>query len=696
MQIQHLIATAALILATTLSAAQAPPSVRVDAARQVSESGLDDLEAARGIFRGAGFPESNYGVEVTAPFMQQVGTRTLRFINNEYESVLDANGRFVPSFRLGFITWAKRYGIAPHIIVGQRQPPHLPGAAAQWSAAQWARYQDYADKLVRHVAVEFESTGFPDVLFEVTNEVDITMTATDLWTLANPGVGQGDDARYQHMMRLYRVWARAVARVAAENPGRSVRIAGPAMGGQSLFLTGTYWHERFVRDVANENLRLDVLSLHYYASPLLGFGGVPGSSVRARGLRARAALVAAGRGNVPISITEWGPSDVTGDRRYSFPNDTHVGAAWVAAFLTEAIGGTASAGSILLIRNNFGGNQTGEAGFPTYTHIQNGIEYPTPLFNVFRMTTLLPGTRRSVTTSSLQPNVRALVSADGVSAGAMVFNHALGYGGSANPIYDASVAESVTVTFENLAFDGPVRVERHLVDAQTSNVARFIAAGQVPDAAAVALQKVEQFDAAVVQGRLVLDARVLGPSAVSLWLVRRLGPAAASVALTVSPNTAAAGQSVTLRAEVTGNAPSGSVQFSLGATLLAPPVGLISGAATLTTTALPVGVDPITASYSGDANNGASTPPSVIATITPAPTPAVPPPTPAVPTAPGPDVPTLPNPEGPAVPNDPAPAAPTPPSGSNASVPALPLPALVLLGVLMAGAMLRRRAVAGR
>jgi hypothetical protein len=71
-----------------------------------------------------------------------------------------------------------------------------------WDAARWAAYREYAYRVVRYVAVEFRSLGFPEAVFEVGNEVDITQNAADLWTLANPGVPQGDDARYQHYMTV--------------------------------------------------------------------------------------------------------------------------------------------------------------------------------------------------------------------------------------------------------------------------------------------------------------------------------------------------------------------------------------------------------------------------------------------------------------------------------------------------------------
>ncbi len=97
-----------------------------------------------------------------------------------------------------------------------------------------------------------------------------------------------------------------------------------------------------------------------------------------------------------------------------------------------------------------------------------------------------------------------------------------------------------------------------------------------------------------------------------------------SLSLNASASTSAAGQPVTLRAALNVYA-SGSfttngemVTFYNGSTSIGT-AALSNGQATLTTTALPVGPDTITAQYAGDQNFTASTSNSVTVTVTPAP-----------------------------------------------------------------------------
>ena len=80
-----------------------------------------------------------------------------------------------------------------------------------------------------------------------------------------------------------------------------------------------------------------------------------------------------------------------------------------------------------------------------------------------------------------------------------------------------------------------------------------------------------------------------------------------SVTVSVSPSTITAGMAATLTATVTGNLPSGTVQFLVNGVDFGSPVALVNGVATLTTTQLPGGVNAITAAYSGDFNDAGST-----------------------------------------------------------------------------------------
>ena len=510
--------------ASVSSSAALTATVIVDAAATISETGGDDLKAARGMFQSGSYPESNGGLESSATLLAGIDARSIRVINAEGGSSLDGSGNLVPADRLSWdLPWIKRYGLMPHVVVGQWQPAFLTVPAAQWDAATWAAYQDYATKFVRYVAVEYDQTGFAESMFEVGNEIDITTSTRDIWTVPDPNLPQADEGRYQHYMRVFAVWSKAVARVSAENPDRLIRIAGPALGGQTLFLTGGFWPERFIQDVAAAGLRLDVVTHHFYADVLNGWVGVPGSGLRTQLQRIRSALNASGRSGTPIFETEYGTSEgsdaVSGHINYS-----HVGAAWGAMFVREALAGTASGGSILNVRDNFGTSLTGIPTVAGFDHIDNGVDYPKAIYNVFRMFTMLPGSRKAVTVSAQQPDVRALASADAGSAAALVFNYNFEFNWPTTWT-DRTVDQNVAPGFANLPFNGAVAVDRYLIDANTSNVAFFIDSGRALDYNASLLTRVEQCAATVNQGTLNLPARVLTPSAVSLWIVKSGGAA---------------------------------------------------------------------------------------------------------------------------------------------------------------------------
>jgi hypothetical protein len=91
------------------------------------------------------------------------------------------------------------------------------------------------------------------------------------------------------------------------------------------------------------------------------------------------------------------------------------------------------------------------------------------------------------------------------------------------------------------------------------------------------------------------------------------------VTVTVSPSIIYTGQSVTLTATVSGNSPTGTVQFYVNGVAFGSPVTLVDGVATLTTNQLTtIGTATITATYDGDPNNaGGSTQTAYSETVTP-------------------------------------------------------------------------------
>ncbi|MBX9715147.1 MAG: Ig-like domain repeat protein, partial [Burkholderiaceae bacterium] len=90
-----------------------------------------------------------------------------------------------------------------------------------------------------------------------------------------------------------------------------------------------------------------------------------------------------------------------------------------------------------------------------------------------------------------------------------------------------------------------------------------------------------------------------------------------SIAVTSSAGSVAFAQPVTLTATVTGNSPTGTVQFQDNGVNLGSPVALTSGVAQLTISTLtPVGAHAITADYSGDAINTSSSSAAFSQTVT--------------------------------------------------------------------------------
>ena len=79
-----------------------------------------------------------------------------------------------------------------------------------------------------------------------------------------------------------------------------------------------------------------------------------------------------------------------------------------------------------------------------------------------------------------------------------------------------------------------------------------------------------------------------------------------TLTVTTSATIIVPGQSVTLTATVSGNAPTGTVQFKVNGVNFGPPVPLVNGVATLTTDQLPPGNNVITAVFSGNPNNAPS------------------------------------------------------------------------------------------
>jgi len=509
-----------IITAPTTTTAPTPAAdVVVDASQNLSETGGDDILAARNTYASASSPESNGGLYADSALLSsEFQMRRMRDINGLGDCALDGTGKLTGCSRLNTDLQSMAYkNLTPHVVVGQWAPASISGNPHLWGPAQWAQYDALCYAIVNYVVNQYGGTGFPEALFEVENEMDTTSDPRDLWLTTTSTVATGDPSRFVQFDQIYAHWATAITLVAQQNPTKKVRIAAPATGFWTAYYgSGQLWHNQIIQRYSAAHIRLDVVSLHIYAREI--------NDLVKYAQSIRSTLIANGNPKAEIYVSEWGPSDV-GNSTLGVINASHQGAAFGINFLMQALKGTVTGGSFLLVRDNQGADTAGAQSNiyeATYTHVENGVEYPKAIMNAFSMVDRMAGLRNPAAVNSAKPDLKALATSDLNSASLIVANYNYLFDYTNKNYSDLTTNESVTVSFKNLPFSGPVIVDRYVIDAQTSNLYYWYSKGQAPPSLqATQLQKVESFSATATAGTLILPARQLGPSAVSLWIAHQ-------------------------------------------------------------------------------------------------------------------------------------------------------------------------------
>jgi Glycosyl hydrolases family 39 len=496
-------------------------SVLIDAHKALSVSGRNDLAVIRDMFKGASLPGNV--IDRDWDILSSVGVSTLRSINQVRAACSIAEGGESASNCAAldaFLSVVDSHHLIPHIVVGQFKPDHgVPDRPfLEWDSKALKVYQQQAADLVRYVALHYGGHGFHQVEFEVSNEIDNVRPSASgqtAWAFGNQNEPRGSEIRYQALLQLYSVWAKAVDEVARENPDRILLVGGPATTGWTILAHQPQPFEtRFVSDVSKLGLRMDFFSMHHYGNP-------GRRSITNELGKVRHALESAGKASTPIYLTEWGPSYAVGADSRSKVNYQNTGAAWTASFLCDAVAAGASEGLLLLTDDQVTGplpNRNWVSFVLLYPENATGpyTAYAKPATNVMRMFTLLPGTRRSVSVKG-SADIGAIASASGTAAGVIVYNSNYDF----THDKDLSRPQHVTASISGLPFDGAVTVSHYAVDAKTSNVGRFIDSGLSPVAAQTNLQLIGQSKARVDRGMLDFPRELLQPSSVSLWIVTK-------------------------------------------------------------------------------------------------------------------------------------------------------------------------------
>lgn len=441
-------------------------------------------------------------------------------------------------------------------------------------------YKDYAKALVRYIADKMFTAGAQSAIFEVSNEIDIaadypicsasgcTLQPLGAWgrwlwwidpSTYDPAInawaftiahendsglgfpGNGDVRRLgRGLLPVQKIVSDAIAALNSQNlyGGKTIEVAGPAMAGWTLAVRpqGTLpsMEEQFIEQTFNASgpfyANLDRFSFHYYGSvealrtarpEALCTTDVPdpfnlfGQMVTAYKTKLNVANMSA----VPLFLSEWGATACdSGDVNFS-----HKGAAWVAAFLPEALAQGVTMGSFLTIEDRlvYGGPAAtsllgGASLWHTYGDASSYTFLPKPPTNVFKMYSLMSGLRNQVTVTPAgsSSHLDAFVTSDQNSTSVMVYNFDpyLVFNNDANMRADTPENFSISVSnmFKSVGYSGSVKVERYVVDANHSNLAYFLQHRSDAPSPDPNLQKLPDATATVVNGNLQLASQSLG------------------------------------------------------------------------------------------------------------------------------------------------------------------------------------------
>ncbi|MBS1370215.1 MAG: hypothetical protein HPZ91_09710 [Lentisphaeria bacterium] len=412
---RFIICGAALFGAMLLPAAgiRVSPSVP----QNLSPSG-DDVGQLKKLTLGAGW-EFNPDAGTTRG-LKELGIRKIRCINVDLlPGRFDESGNYTvdrsKATRLdAHLATCRETGAVPHIIIAQRLPEEIRKVVAADSdegrimglrrnrtvgPTDYTLYRNYQLAFFEHVLV---TLGCRNAVFEAFNEPDIGGVVSPAEKLP----ARGSAELYDAMFRLYRELSEAARIFEKRHPDIPLTLGGPALSWAFTFRFGSFnWGERFVQDAAREKLKLDFIGVHFYGNITSLHGEYealypPFTEMLGSLKRVRDRYLP----GVPIQINEWGPSYHVNTTEQSMVNADHIGAAWSAEFLKtmleEGVDDALYLVTTDLLQKKEGKpeNIWGWCGLFTNPHAY-GKAYPKAAYNLFRMVSMLNGTRVESTRS---------------------------------------------------------------------------------------------------------------------------------------------------------------------------------------------------------------------------------------------------------------------------------------------------------
>lgn len=506
------------------SDASSCPTITAYTDQPVGYSGRNDMAVLRNFFFSGSICEDNLTISpknalwnTESAYANNIGAHGMRSINGERGCSLDAYGKFIPSPGLKThltVLHARQWD--PHIVVGQQKPAHLPGRACHWTAGQWDAYEKYAYECLKFIMNDYKE-GFDEAIIEVSNEVDIA-GAIGYWFVDGNWVTNGDVKAYNGLIKCYAQWSDAVKRFNKNHPGKRVKLFGAGFTVYTMWWwKSNNWATKLIEDCKRNNWQLDAVAFHQYGAEMLGsrpdYSGGRNPKFESTIKTIQDKLNSVGFTRTEIWMTEWGCSTWFRTERLK-NNYRPVGGAFAAAFMHIALNSGVDGMVPLRLRDPNGTNNWTSVGSLA---TNNGIIYPKPIYNVFRMFYQMPGTRKKAEWKNSNYQLGAIASSTSDQAGVLVYN----YDWDNAQIVDRSLPHDVQVKIVSKGLTGTVKVKRYLMDNETSNLAKYVDAGRIPSLQDCELQMVEEYTAQSVNGTITLKTRTLGKSAVSLWLVSK-------------------------------------------------------------------------------------------------------------------------------------------------------------------------------
>ena len=464
--------TTLLVFAAFLASQATATEILVDAGTpfNASKAGDDVSQLKRlALNVGSDFARNR----VTDVYLEQLRIRKIRLINVGISGEFNDAGQFVeikPSMRLkDGLDLCRRLQADPHIII-QSLPEQLLETVPLKVTRHRALGVDLVNKrqaigptnyklLENWYLAYFEyikiQQGFTNAVFEIFNEPDLGMLIYPTSDIP----AKGSQESYECMFRLYRAASSAARCFEAKHPHLSIILGGPAITMAFTYEPSTGgWAGQFVKDCASENIKLDFLGLHHYAS-VAPFRGVARKDLTAypafpEMLASVRRVITEHMPGLPVRLTEYGAHHNVVEDVGSI-NGNHYGAAFCLDCLDQMLNLDIDSASYLVSSDQQRRDPKTKLPYNLYSWCSfmtapdyRGYPYPKAPYHAYKMISELSGKRVVAATDGGNTRCLAVADASGKTLRILLWNYR-SYVPEFEPVIHEAKAEVITLTIDH-------------------------------------------------------------------------------------------------------------------------------------------------------------------------------------------------------------------------------------------------------